>query len=216
MIAIGDIFSQLTVVEIMKKWSSVSKRYHKYAKCKCSCGKITIVNIQSLKRGKTRSCGHLKKESKPGKIHGFYKTRIYNIWHSMIQRVTNKNNPSYKNYGGRGISIPENWSVFKNFFNDMGQPPSTKHTLERVNNDKGYSKNNCIWAIRSVQLLNSRDRKSTLPRGVVRNKKSFTARIYFKGKCLNLGYYTTAKEAHQIYLKRRNKILKEYNDKYKE
>jgi hypothetical protein len=83
----------------------------------------------------------------------------YNVWAKMRQRCENPNSKDYKNYGGRGIGVCEQWSDFSIFYRDMGDRPSEAHTIERVDNDKGYSPDNCIWATRDVQARNKRPRK---------------------------------------------------------
>lgn len=81
----------------------------------------------------------------------------HNIWHSAISRCKNKNNISYKFYGGRGISMSDEWaSSFETFFSDMGQRPSNKHSLDRIDNNRGYEKGNCRWATRKEQARNTR------------------------------------------------------------
>lgn len=88
--------------------------------------------------------------------HGFCGTKIYIIWRGMIERCSNKNQKSYKDYGGRGITVCKNWSNFINFYKDMGNPPTSKHSIDRVDNNKGYFKENCKWATRIEQNRNSR------------------------------------------------------------
>lgn len=78
------------------------------------------------------------------------------IWQSMRQRCTNPKNIGYVNYGGRGIAVCERWKRFDAFLEDMGNRPSPQHTLERVNNDLGYSKANCVWASKKAQSNNKR------------------------------------------------------------
>ena len=81
----------------------------------------------------------------------------YVSWTGMRQRCTDKNCPSYKNYGGRGISFSPEWNDYEQFFRDMGPRPEKHYSLERINNDLGYSKENCCWARKEVQNRNKRD-----------------------------------------------------------
>lgn len=87
--------------------------------------------------------------------HGLSKSRAFSIWANMIQRCTNKNIPSYKYYGARGITICRRWLTFINFYQDMGDPPY-KLTLDRKNNDGPYAPSNCRWATLKKQRQNRR------------------------------------------------------------
>jgi hypothetical protein len=121
--------------------------------CRCNCGKTTIAYGQDLARGKIKSCGCLNAERITK--HGRSRTRVYDIWKQMWQRCENPKCSSFGNYGGRGITVCEEWRDFAQFFADMGDPPP-RRTLERCDNSKGYSKANCRWATRSDQLNNTR------------------------------------------------------------
>lgn len=121
--------------------------------CSCNCGEKTSVRSAHLRYGNIKSCSCLALDNKT--IHGMLGTPTYKSWVRMKQRCTNERNLGYKNYGGRGIAICEEWHKFENFFKDMGKRPKG-FTIERISNDRGYSKENCEWATMKKQLNNTR------------------------------------------------------------
>lgn len=88
--------------------------------------------------------------------HGLTGSKIYYRWTGLRSRCNNPNNPRYKDYGKRGIKVCVRWDSFENFLKDMGPPPSSKHSLDRINNNKGYSPKNCRWALPKEQYANTR------------------------------------------------------------
>lgn len=136
--------------------------------CKCFCGREKLVKTSYLRDNsvKATSCGCKSKEklklrkaeNNPGFKHGMYQTRIYRIWAGMLSRCTNPKDYGYSNYGGRGITVCERWMTFLNFLEDMKEP-EPKMTLDRIDGNDGYYKDNCRWATYATQ---SRNRRSNL------------------------------------------------------
>jgi len=151
----GKMFGNLTV---LKRCGNIG--VHTAYTCKCSCGNIKNIRAASLKRGDTKSCGCLRKIMMARKQmkHGMYNTPTYRSWSSMIARCTNPMHHQWKDYGGRGIKVCEEWTIFENFFSDMGERPKGK-SIDRIDNDKGYNSKNCKWSTRTEQNRNKRNSK---------------------------------------------------------
>lgn len=154
----------------------------------CECGKEKVINASVVRQGKVISCGCYAKQQLKQRAtsHGMSKTRTYNIWVGIKQRCLNPKDTGYHNYGAKGISITDEWLDFENFFKDMGEVPNN-YTIERLNNEKGYSKENCTWADRSTQNINKtylnkttgiknisyNERDDSFSVGIARNKKRY-------------------------------------------
>jgi hypothetical protein len=130
-------------------------------KCRCDCGNELIVKSYDLGDSrKRRSCGcQAKTIGDVTRIHGMSKHPAHNVWSAMQNRCYRKKDPAWKNYGGRGIKVCARWRCnFVRFWEDMGSTYKKGLTLERINNDKGYSPKNCCWATRFQQAKNKRKR----------------------------------------------------------
>ena len=128
----------------------------------CSCGNQVSKRIKDVKSGRTSSCGCLRKEmiAEKNKSHGLSKQckKEYRSWKDMRSRCNNPNNKDYHLYGGRGIFVCKEWESFKTFFDDMGERKSNE-TIERIDVNKGYFKENCIWADAETQANNRRNNR---------------------------------------------------------
>lgn len=150
---IGLRFGRLTV-------QSESSENYKLI-CACDCGTIKSVRKSDLKSGRTNSCGCLLRETSSKRAtlrntkHGQFGTKIYNVWDSMMGRCYRPNASGYSNYGGRGIAVCDSWHDFAKFYADMGEPGNL--TLDRIDVDKNYCKENCRWATYSEQANNKRN-----------------------------------------------------------
>lgn len=159
---VGNRYGRLTVLCFSKTFN-----HHAYWLCKCDCGNETVVEGRDLRKGNTKSCGCLKrtknknglKKGCPGyrKSHGMKGTRIYRTWCGMKTRCLNPNHPRYKDYGGRGITICKKWLSFDGFYDDMKEGYSDELTLDRIDNNKGYYKDNCKWSTTFEQMNNRRN-----------------------------------------------------------
>lgn len=152
----GQQFGRLEVIE----QAGQDKWRHSLWLCKCICGNTKIIPGCDL-RSSTKSCGCLRKEGnrlKHGQNKNKKPTKTYKSWDSMKQRCNNPNNKDYENYGGRGITVCEEWQEFCNFFKDMGECPEGC-SLDRTDNDHGYNKENCRWATDKQQARNRRDNR---------------------------------------------------------
>ena len=139
------------------RWTIVSKLGYPMGLCRCDCGVEKPVNLYNVISGASKSCGchRLEARVKRNTSHGMSHTRTYAAWCSMWTRCTNPRTRSYDEYAGR--TPPDEWLSFANFLNDMGECPDG-YSLERVENDLPYSKDNCIWLPTNAQ---SRNRRTT-------------------------------------------------------
>jgi hypothetical protein len=143
-------FNRLTIIKRLNNNQYGSSRWL----CECNCGQETIVLGSDLTGGKTQSCGCLR--IKHGHTAKFKKSKTYISWYHMIQRCTNPNNKDYHDYGERKITVCRQWLKFENFLADMGEVPDSLQ-IDRINNNKGYYKENCRW---TTSKINNRNRRS--------------------------------------------------------
>ena len=129
--------------------------------CECDCGGTKLVSSSDLRKNHTKSCGCLLAEQTlQMTTHNKSHTRLYSIWRNMKQRCGNPRNPRYKDYGGRGIKICDEWSTdFETFYNwSIANGYSDELSIDRIDNDNGYFPINCRWATAQMQANNKRKR----------------------------------------------------------
>jgi len=141
---LGHVFGKLTVQKELGKHAG-RRQYL----CVCICGKPKKVSESSLISGHTTSCGCARK------THGiWYDTKSYRSWARMRQRCNNKNCRDYRWYGAKGIKLCKEWDSYLQFVQDMGEPPTSKHTIDRIDSTKNYCKENCRWVTQLEQVKN--------------------------------------------------------------
>lgn len=201
--AIGQRYGRLVVIEKTDRKQGTSHIW----KCKCDCG--NVVEVPTCRLGKsTFSCGCYKIESH--RIHNESKTRLYNIWVLMKARCYRKSSPNYKNYGGRGISICDEWihsyESFKKWALENGYADNL--SIDRIDVDGNYCPENCRWADKTIQSNNRRPFGKIPVTGIVQMKNGvYLGQVTVNGKRI----YCGSSMDLNVAIKKRNEYIKSHN-----
>lgn len=223
---VGEVFTRLTVLEKLEERKNGNIQW--LCECSCGSGKKVVVITRNLRNGDVKSCGCYRKDlaknlGMASRKYLLTENNEQNIYYNMIERCTNKNNTQYYNYGGRGIKVCDRWlESFGNFFEDLGPRPSKNHSIERLDVNKDYCPENCIWIENSFQGRNRR-KQSNNTSGVTgvhykESKSSWVASWYDldtgapKNKWFSINKYGN-EEAFRLACDYRKKMIQELNEK---
>lgn len=149
----GEVKGKLTLVSFSHR--DDGPKGARYWSAMCDCGNKTVIRIGSPKKSCGCAVGEWCRSGNARRSHGKRHAPEYDSWSGMKSRCLNKNNPKYYRYGGRGITICEEWiNSFSQFYEDMGQKISPEHSIDRIDNDSNYCKDNCKWSTRKEQANN--------------------------------------------------------------
>lgn len=170
----GQKYNRLTVISF-----NCVKNDNRFWNCLCDCGKECVVDAGKFKSGHTKSCGCYAVENPSNYMHGLCRTKECTAWYKIQNRCYNKKDKAYHHYGGRGIKVCKGWlDSFQSFLNEMGGSPTTKHSIERINNDANYSCGKCEECVQNNWTSNCR---WATPQEQVENRR-VTVRMWFKGE----------------------------------
>lgn len=151
----AETFGRLTTIEKIHRVTSGGTKVAAWV-CRCDCGAVAEVRASNLTNGHALSCGCLHSEVSAALLttHGGTGSLAYRRWEAMMDRCYCESSAAYLNYGAKGVAVAQVWHEFPRFLADMGQPPTQLHTLDRLENAKGYEPGNCRWATMHEQQRN--------------------------------------------------------------
>lgn len=191
---IGKKFGKLTVMSRAEDYVAPSGRHYVRFNCMCDCGNEICTNSDAIRRGKTTSCGCLRKEitSKRQKTHGESKSKLYGVWCSMRSRCENQNDKHYAEYGGRNVSVCQEWNQSFESFRSWAYQNGYEEglTIDRIDNNSDYSPFNCRWVDMKVQANNRRSNRQIYFNGETHTIKEWSEIIGIPYKTLHNRIYS--------------------------
>lgn len=186
----GQKFGHLTVINLL---SERAKNGMKIYKCLCNCGNYINVRYGNLTSGNTKSCGCFNSDcsSKRNSKHHKTRTRLYKIYYNMKTRCYNKNASRYSDWGGRGIAVCEEWlNDFMSFYNwAMNNGYNDTLTIDRIDNNKGYSPSNCRWVTNQEQSNNRRSNINITYNGKTKTIKQWAEELGINYNTLRMRHF---------------------------
>lgn len=169
---IGQTFNNLKLLSVYEKVKGLPRT----GKFLCVCGTEKAIRIGRVVTGDTKACGCNagKALTASVKTHGMAKTREFHIWNNMLYRCNSPSSKDYPKYGGVGVKVCPEWSLFENFLSDMGLAPSKEHSLDRIDTFGNYEPENCRWADRETQMNNRRTTKKYEFNGVMYSRSQLS------------------------------------------
>ena len=186
---VGKTYGMLTVLAEAER---AGKNRRVLVRCSCEAAPEKVVYLGDIRSGATTSCGCANKAAlkAANTTHGLRQHPLYRTWAQMLQRCQNPNYGQYSDYGGRGIAVCERWQKFENFYEDMQPTHREGLTLDRKENNQGYSSENCRWATRTEQNRNQRSNRKIILNGRTQCLSAWCQE-------LNLSYSTVMKRIHR-------------------
>lgn len=172
-IEINKKFNMLTIIEEVNPVFSENGVKKRMVLCSCDCGKSKVIEYHQILRGRSKSCGCIKKGAKNRGLSSHI--RLRNTHMSMKQRCYNKNNPNYKHYSAKGVTICDDWLSFEGFLKDMLDSHVPGLTIDRIDPFGNYCKENCIWIPKSEQGMNKRRNILITFNGITQNVSRWAA-----------------------------------------
>ncbi|MGO1759632.1 MAG: hypothetical protein ACTHY0_07965 [Mammaliicoccus vitulinus] len=171
------------------------------------CKNIKCIDRYKLSRGLSGKCECLLN-------HNMSKSKIYNRWKSMKSRCNNPNHSHYNHYGARGVKVCDRWATsFENFYKDMGEPPTEKHQIDRIDNDGNYEPNNCRWVTPTQNINNQREKQhnKTGYQNVCFKRGRYESSFEFNKVYYHVGTFDTPKEAYEECIIKKEQIKTKNN-----